>query len=119
MSKFVGLYCSTCDLCLHTKIQQRAPVGELQALLIPVEQWDTLSVDFVVELPESQGHDAIMVIVDSVSKRIHVILTHTTVTAIRTMRLFLHHIWKLHGLPRNVVSDYGTQFVAKFMAELY
>src|SRR6516164_8623968 len=44
---------------------------------------------------------------------------HTTVTANRTARLFLHHIWKLHGLPRSIISDRGPQFIAKFMQELY
>src|SRR6516164_1147768 len=44
---------------------------------------------------------------------------HTTVTANRTARLFLHHIWKLHELPRSVVLDKGPQFIAEFMQELY
>ena len=40
-----------------------------------------LSVDFMVELPESSRHDAVMMVVDAVSKRVHFILTHTMVTA--------------------------------------
>ena len=119
MSKFVRLYCSTCDLCLYTKPQWRAPIRELQPLLIPAERWDTISVDFVVELPESQGHDAIMVVVDSVCKCIHIIPMHTTVTASGTVQLFLHHIWKLHRLPKNVISNCGPQFIVAFMSELY
>ena len=119
MSKFVGLYCSTCDLCLRTKPQRRAPIGELRPLEILAERWDTILVDFVVELLELQGHNAIMVVVDSVCKRIHIIPTHTMVTASGTARLFLHHVWKLHRLPKNVVSDRGTQFVVEFMSELY
>jgi len=75
--------------------------------------------DFVVELPESSGHDAVMTVVDSVSKRVHFVLTHTTVTAEGATRLFLHHVWKLHGLPKCVVSDRGPQFVASFTKELY
>jgi len=78
-----------------------------------------LSVNFVVELPESSGHDAVMTVVDSVSKRVHFVPTHTTVTAERAARLFLHYIWKLHGLPKRVVSDRGSQFVASFTKELY
>jgi len=76
-------------------------------------------VDFVVELPESSRHDAIMTIVDSVSKRVHFVPTHTTVTAEGAARLFLYHVWKLHGLPKRVVSDRGPQFVASFTKELY
>jgi len=76
-------------------------------------------VDFVVELPLSSGHDTVMMVVDSVSKRAHFIPTHTTVTAEGAARLFLHQVWKLHGLPTCVVSDCGPQFVARFTRELY
>ena len=85
----------------------------------PDAQWDTLSVDFVVELPESSRHDAVMTVVDSVSKRVHFIPTHTTVTVEGAAKLFLHHVWKFHGLPKRVVSDCRPQFVASFTKELY
>jgi len=43
--------------------------------------WDMLSVNFVVELPESSGHNAVMTVVDAVSKRVHFIPMHMMVTA--------------------------------------
>jgi len=110
---------STCDLCLWTKTWRHSPVGALQLLSVPDARWDTLSVDFVVKLPESSGHDAVMTVVDAVSKRVHFILMHTTVTVEGAARLFLHYIWKLHGLPKRVVSDCRPQFVALFTKELY
>jgi len=60
-----------------------------------------------------------MTVVDAVSKRVHFIPMHTTVTAEGAARLFLHHVWKLHGLPKRVVSNRGPQFVALFTKELY
>ena len=60
-----------------------------------------------------------MVVVDSVTKRSHFVSTVSTVSAADTARLYLHHIWKHHGLPRKVVSDRGPQCVAEFMRELY
>jgi len=60
-----------------------------------------------------------MTVVDAVSKRVHFILMHTMVTAEGAARLFLHYVWKLHGLPKHVVSDHGPQFVALFTKELY
>ena len=75
--------------------------------------------DFVVELPLSFSYDAVMIVVDSVSKQAYFILTHTTVTAEGAARLFLHQVWKLHGLPKCVISDHGPQFVAHFTRELY
>jgi len=49
MSRYIGQYVSTCDLCLRTKPIRQAPVGKLHSLWILDSRWDTLSVDFVVE----------------------------------------------------------------------
>ena len=119
MSRYIGQYVSTCDLCLWTKPWWHSPVGELQPLSMLDAWWNTLSVNFVVELLESSRHNAIMTVIDAVSKRVHFIPTHTTVTAEGVARLFLHYVWKLHSLPKHVVSDYGPQFVALFTKKLY
>ena len=78
-----------------------------------------LSVNFVVELLKSSEHNAVMTVVDAISKRVHFIPTHMMVTAEETARLFLHYVWKLHGLPKCVVSNRGSQFIASFTKELY
>jgi len=119
MSRYIGQYVSTCDLCLRTKPIRQALVGELHFLQVLDLRWDTLSVDFVMELPLSSGHDTVMTVVDSVSKQAHFIPTHTMVTAEGTAWLFLHQVWKLHGLLKYVVSDHGPQFVIRFTRELY
>ena len=119
MSRYVGQYTKTCDICLRMKAQRCQPMGELQPLLIPEARWDTVSVNFIVELPEAHGLDAVMNVVDSVSKRAHFIPTTTTITALGAAQLYLAHVWKLHGLSRHVVSDRGPQFVAEFTRELY
>jgi len=119
MFRYIRQYVSTCDLCLRTKLIRQAQVGELHPLQISNSQWDTLSVDFVVELPLSSGHDAVITVVDSVSKQAHFIPMHTMVTVKGVARLFLHQVWKLHSLPKCVVLDRGPQFVAHFTRELY
>jgi transposase InsO family protein len=119
MSGYIGLYTKTCDACLRTKPSRDLPMGQLRPLPIPSRRWEQISVDFVAELPTAHGFDAIMNVVDSVSKRAHFMPTHTTVTAEGAARLYLTHVWKLHGLPQRVVSDRGPQFVAGFTRELY
>jgi len=94
-------------------------MGELHPLPIPENRWDTVSIDFISKLPESHGYDAIMVVVDLTGKRGHFIPTHTTATALGSARLYLQHVWKLHGLLLSVLSDCGPQFVSQFMRELY
>jgi hypothetical protein len=119
MSRYIGQYTRTCDICLRTKIQWRRPTGELHLLPTPESRWDVISVDFVSELLDVHGHDAIMNVVDSMGKRAHCIPTNTTITALGAASLFLRNVWKLHGLPRSIVSDHGPQFIAEFTRELY
>jgi len=119
ISRYIRQYISTCDLCLRTKLIRQALVGKLHPLRIPDSRWDMLSVDFIVELLLSSGHNAVITVVDSVLKQVHFIPTHTTVTVEGAARLFLHQVWKLHGLLKYVVSDYGPQFIAHFTRELY
>ena len=90
MSRYIGQYISTCNLCLRTKPIRQAPVGKLHPLQIPDLQWDTLSVDSIVKLPLSFRHNVVMTVVDSVSKLAYFILTHTTVTVEGAARLFLY-----------------------------
>jgi hypothetical protein len=88
----------------------------LETLAAP---WDTISVDFIVELPESHCYDAIMNVVDSITKCVHFIPMHTTITAEGAAHLYLREVWKHHGMPRVVLSDRGSQFTARFTCELY
>jgi len=111
---YVGMYVSHCDLCLHTKIQCCLPTRELQPLPILEEHWDVISVDFILELPESGRYDSVMVAVNSVGKHSHFIEMVTTVTATGAANLYLQNVWKLHGLPQKVMSNCGPQFVAAF-----
>jgi len=73
----------------------------------------------MVKLLESSKYDAVMTVVDSISKRVHFIPTHIIVTVEGVARLFLYYIWKLRGLLKCVVSNRGPQFVASFTKELY
>jgi hypothetical protein len=75
--------------------------------------------DFIVKLPELHGYDAILNVVDSVTKCVHFIPMHTTINAEGTALLFLKEVWKHHRTPQVVISDRGPQCIAGFMCELY
>ena len=119
MSRYIGKYVSTCDMCLCIKTVKKTPTGELHPLPIPDTPWDTISVDFITELLESNGKDPIMVVVNSVTKCSHFVSTVTTLLSVRMAQLYIRHIWKHHGLPKRVVSDRGPQFVVEFTKEIY
>ena len=80
-------------------------MGELHPLPIPEERWSVVSVDFISELPDMHGYNAIMVVVDSVGKRAHLIPTTTTCSTLSAANLYYKNVWKLHGLSNAFVSD--------------
>jgi hypothetical protein len=81
--------------------------------------YNIISVDFIVKLPQAHGYDVIMVVVDSVTKQAQFLPTHMTINAEGTTRLYLREVWKHHGLPRAVLSDQGSQFIAEFTCKVY
>jgi transposase InsO family protein len=119
MSQYIGIYVKTCDLCNRMRLQHQRPFGELHPSETLAKPWGTISVDFIVKLPESHGYDTIMNVVDSITKCAHFIPTHTTITAEGATCLYLREVWKHHGTPRVVLSDRGSQFTARFTCELY
>lgn len=70
--------------------------------------------DFITYLPESYDYDAIMVVVDRLIKMKYFIPYKGTCDAEEVARLFTKYVWKLHGLPKTIISDRGPQFVSKF-----
>jgi len=92
MLRYIGQYVSTCNLCLYTKSTRHLPTGELHSLPVLKEQWNILSINFVVELPRSKGYDIVMIVADLVFKRVHFILTYTMVTVEGIARLFLYYV---------------------------
>ena len=70
--------------------EDQKPIGKLHLLSVPNTRWETISIDFIVELLESMEFDSVMTIVDSVSKTVYFIPTHTMVSMEGVVRLFLH-----------------------------
>jgi hypothetical protein len=71
--------------------------------------------DFIVGLPETQsGYDSIWVIVDRLTKVAHFIPVKTTYFVPQLAELYISRIVCLHGVPKKIVSDRGTQFTSRF-----
>ncbi len=95
-------YVKTCLTCQQNRVVNKKQTGLLRPLPIPEGPWENVSMDFMVSLPPSRGFDAIMV-VDRFSKMAHFIPTKENATAQETGRLFFTHVFKHHGLPRDIV----------------
>ena len=70
--------------------------------------------DFIVDLPPSEGFTTILVVVDRLSKMAHFLPMIGTPSALDTANVFIREILRLHGLPDNIVSDRGVQFTSRF-----
>jgi hypothetical protein len=70
--------------------------------------------DFIETLPTSSGYDAILVIIDRLSKQGIFIPCHSTITSQELAKLFVIHVFSKHGVPSHVTSDRGPEFVSRF-----
>ena len=85
------------------------------ALPIPEWKWDKLGMDFITGLPRTHSsYDSIWVVVDRLTKVAHFIPVKTTYTSAKLAKIYMTRIVCLHGVPRTIVSDRGTQFTSKF-----
>jgi hypothetical protein len=90
----------------------------LAPLPIPEKPWTSISVDFITQLPPSQGYTAICVFVDRFSKMALFVPTHNEINAEGTTDLFIKHVFSQFGLPDDIVSDRGATFTSKFTRTL-
>jgi len=74
---------------------------------IPERPWTHISADFITKLPLAQGYNSILVVVDRLTKMVHFIPTTEKTSAEELARLFRDNVWKLHGLPKSIILDWG------------
>ncbi|KAJ4757727.1 polyprotein [Rhynchospora pubera] len=111
-------YVIACHTCQINKGEHVPYPGLLQPLPIPPTAWYSVGLDFITGLPKSQGKDVILVIIDRLTKYGHFLsLTHPY-TAANVAQLFLDNVYKLHGIPQNLVSDRDPIFTSLFWKEL-
>ncbi len=117
MAPNIHLFVLACSVCAVSKSSNRPPAGLLQPLLVPSRPWSHISLDFVSGLPPSQGNMVVLTVVDRFSKATHFIHLPKLPSARETAVAVIDHVFRIHGLPMDVVSDRGPQFVSKFWRE--
>ncbi len=115
MKREVAEFVTLCDLCQRVKAQHQRPTGLLQLLKIPEWKWEEIGMDFITGLPRTQsGYDSIWVVIDRLTKVAHFIVVKTTYPGSKLAELYFARIVCLHGVPKRIVSDRGSQFTSKF-----
>ena len=120
MCKTIVRYLANCDTCARIKPVRHAPSGLLKPLQVPVVRWSSVSMDFITALPESKppgfedpgtsgsnirGFNAILVVVDPLTKMAHYIPTREYTNSEQVARMYFDNIFWLHGLPDSIIIE--------------
>ncbi|KAK1682413.1 hypothetical protein QYE76_043261, partial [Lolium multiflorum] len=120
MKREFGSYIAKCDICQRVKAEHQRPAGLLQPLPILEWKWDSVGMDFITGLPKSsKGNDSIWVVVGRLTKVAHFIPVKTTYQGPKLEELYISRIVTLHGTPKSIVSDRGSQFTSRFWQKVH
>jgi hypothetical protein len=109
-----------CDTCQKVKADYTKLGGLLQPLSIPDWKWDDISMDFIVGLPlTAHKFDLNWVIMDRLTKSAHFIPVNTTYKVKKYAEIYIAHVLCLHRVLKMIISDRGSQFVARFWEQLH
>lgn len=107
-------YIKQCQTCTTTKSWPGRPFGLLQTVAEPNKPWEEIGMNFIVDLPKSNGETVIWTIVNLFCKQAHFIPCSGLPSARRLAKLLIYHMYCLHGVPCHIISDRGVQFTAWF-----
>ena len=119
----IRAFCETCHTCKTSKPSNQKPYGLLNPLSIPSYPWESIGMDFVGPLPESGNRDgffdSITVVICLLTSMVHLIPSRTNYNASQLAELMFEQIYKLHGLPKNIISDRDVLFTSTFWRQLH
>ncbi|PKI57042.1 hypothetical protein CRG98_022546 [Punica granatum] len=115
----VETFMKTCLVCQQDKTEQKSPAGLLEPLPIPEHPWESVSMDFIVNLPKLKGCQTLMVVVDRFSKYATFISAKKECPAEKAAQLFMKHVVKYWGVPTTIMSDRDPRFTGRFWTELF
>lgn len=119
MKAAVWAFVKSCSVCLQAKPECVKYPRLLQPLPVPSASWEVISMDFNEGLPTFGKANALLVVVDKFSKFVHFILLKHPFTAAVVARLFMDTVFRLHGLPKAIISYRDKVFTSKFWQHLF
>jgi hypothetical protein len=120
MKREIVKYVFECDTCWRVKTDHLRPVRNLQPLSIPEWKWENIYMNFIVGLPRtSRGYNSIWVIMDRLTKSAHFIPVSTTYRIRQYAEFYMSLIICYHGIPKIIICDRGSIFVAHFWEQLH
>ncbi|RAL63904.1 hypothetical protein DID88_003092 [Monilinia fructigena] len=113
LEETVRQYVAGCLECQQNKNSRHATYGKLQPIELHYKPWHTVTMDFITDLPVSNGCDSIWVMVDPFTKMAHFVALKIEGKKTEDLiRIFARTYWRLHGVPTDIVSDRDSRFTA-------
>ncbi len=106
-------FIQNCTVCNTSKSPHQLPAGLLHPLPIPQRPWSHIAIDFVTDLPSSQGHTTILTVIDRFFKACRLIPLPNLPTALETAEVLCNYVFRFYGRPEDIVSDQGPQFTSR------
>jgi len=106
-------FVKSCPKYQKNKAARHQPYGLSSPLELPYAPWQSIAMDFITDLPVSESCDQLWVIIDRFTKMAHFIpLSQDVKTAADLAKGFAREVWRLHGLPTDIVSDRDSRFTS-------
>ncbi|GKD57456.1 retrotransposon protein, putative, ty3-gypsy subclass, partial [Tanacetum coccineum] len=113
MKRDIATYVSECLTCAKVKAEHQRPSGLLQQPQIPEWKWENITMDFITKLPRTRnGHDAIWVVVDRLTKSAHFLAIHKDYSTEKLAKLYTDEIVAHHGVLVSIISNCDAQFTS-------
>jgi hypothetical protein len=119
MKQHVKDYVAACSICQQSKPDRSKYPGLLQPLHVPDQAWQVVSMDFIKGLPRSANADSILVVVDKFCRYAHFIPLLHPYRAFKVAQSFMSSVYKLHGMPKSIISDCDRIFTSSLWQELF
>ena len=108
-------HCPTCQRIKPKTTTSRAP---LQSMPTPTRPWEHMSMDFITNLPEVDGYNAIVTFVDMFTKQAHFAPCSSNVNARQLAKIYLDTVYKHHGIQRLFIGDRDPKYTSEYWRSL-
>ncbi|MCO5604889.1 hypothetical protein L7F22_059063 [Adiantum nelumboides] len=116
----VDAFVRSCLVCQKVKFDRQKAPGLLQPLPIPDKPWESIAMDFIFDLPRTPtGNDGIWAIICRFSKQAHFVPVRKKIKLEHMVKLFMHNVFKYHGMPQSIVSDRDPCMTSLFWKALF
>ncbi|GKC07244.1 putative reverse transcriptase domain-containing protein, partial [Tanacetum coccineum] len=114
MKKDIATYVSECLTCAKVKVEHQRPSGLLQQPKIPEWKWESITMNFITELPRTRNrHGAIWIVVDRLTKSAHFLAIREDYSMDKLARLYTDETFAHHGVPVSIILDRDARFTSR------